>query len=167
MSKTSVIIRVVVSLIFFISGLLLYNKISYLFLVERSGVKYIPTNIKFISANVVAFYFGLCLAFIPVSSVLLQLNKTKNILFSGVTISVFLFAGVLAKRLLLTIEISANLKKYKDGFEMSASHASPAVCMIVALIIGFIILLYLKAKGVLFRNDHPAPGKDLVSLFLK
>ena len=165
MNKTSVIIRILISVILFIFGLLVYNKISYLFLVDKPGVKYIPTNIKFISANVVAFFFGLCLAFIPMSSVLLQLSKISNILISGVTISVFLFAGVWAKRLLLTFEINKDLRRYKDGLELFTSEASPSVCMAIALIIGFILLLYLKAKRILFRNDSPVPGKDLISLF--
>ena len=167
MNKTSVIVRIIVSLIFFISGLLVYNKLTNLFIVDRPGVKYIPTNIKYISANVVSFYFGLCLAFIPMSSVLLQLSKIKSILISGFTITVFLVAGVLAKRLSLTFGIDADLRKYKDGLEMFVSEASPSVCMVIALIIGFVILLYLKAKRILFRNDLPAPGKDLISLFFK
>ena len=167
MNKTSVIIRILISLIFFIAGLLVYYKLINLFIVNKPGVKYISTNLKYITSHVVSFYFGLCLAFIPMSSILLQLSKLKNIVISGVAISLCLVAGVLVKRFLLTIEISINLKKYKDGFEMSVRQASPVVCMLVALIIGFIILLYLKAKRILFRNDLPVAGKDLISLFFK
>ena len=88
-------------------------------------------------------------------------------LISGITISALLVAGIFAKRLLLTFKIDNDLKKYKDGIELLTVEASPEVCMLFALIIGFIILLYLKAKKILFRNDSPRSGDDLLSLFFK
>ena len=156
MSKASIVIRISLAAILFVAGFYLYWKLIPWFLIKKPGVKYISYLLSQQASH--ALIFSLCLAFIPIGSLLLNLRKTKNILIASGILLIFPLIGLFVKRILLLFNIDRYHSEglFKDSgieYHLPLEKALPELYMFIALIIGFIALLLLKRERILFKDD--------------
>lgn len=100
--------------------------------------------------------FGLILAAIPISPLLLQLKKTRSILVSSGILLVCVTAAIFIKRLLLMKDISDyDLVLADKSIEthLSLAKSSPEYYMLAALLVGILTLAILKREKILFKKE--------------
>src|SRR6188508_2368547 len=98
MTRTSIIIRILLAIALFFSGFFFYGKFVSLYLFDEDFVYFESLSPSDQTKHVLMF--GICLMAIPVASIFLKLTKVKSILISMSIISGFLLFGILIKRFL-------------------------------------------------------------------
>ena len=156
MTKASIFIRISLAVALFVTGVYLYGKFVPWFLIHKPGVTYISNSVS--GQFKYALFFSLCLAFVPIGSLLLNLKKGKNILIASLFFFFFLVLAILVKRFFL----ATNIKKYHSGqlfndfaieHQIPLEKALPEIYMFISLMIGFTIFWFLKEKRILFKHD--------------
>ena len=159
MTRTSIIIRILLAIALFFSGFFFYGKFVSLYLFDEDFVYFESLSPSDQTKHVLMF--GICLMAIPVASIFLKLTKVKSILISMSIISGFLLFGILIKRFLFMSMIESESETASYG--LSLDKVLPELYMIVALIIGYCLLHHLKKEEILFRKDSPDLSKEIIS----
>lgn len=154
MSKRTKLILILLSIILFLIGVVTYFKFILWFIIKGEGIKYQSFGMTDQGKGMIIF--GLILAAIPISPLLLQLKKTRSILVSSGILLVCVTAAIFIKRLLLMKDISDyDLVLADKSIEthLSLAKSSPEYYMLAALLVGILTLAILKREKILFKKE--------------
>jgi hypothetical protein len=156
MSKRTKTIIIILSAILFVLGIAIYSTFIQWYLVKGEGIKYMAPGVSDQFSQ--TMLFSLTIAIIPLGALVLKLKKVKNIFISSGILMGFVLVAIIVKRSLLIYNIDKfyvpSINGEKPETHLSLRESSPETYMIVALIVGYILLIILKSQRILFRNEY-------------
>jgi hypothetical protein len=154
MSKTTKSILILLSIVLFVVGIIIFSDFVSWFLIKGEGIKYITSGMA--DQFKYTLLFSLVVAAIPLVPFLLHLKTKKSILISTGLLTAFIITVIMIKRFLLLSDINKfhfEIPGEKIETHLSLSNSLPIYYMLAALLAGVLVLSILKSQKILFKEE--------------